>query len=176
MLLDGFGVQKGGVAEFQLRDLERGAFDSEFLHVAFANRIRDDRVLERTLESVRRKQLLHSVTGLIHGGAGFRERSIEKGKLAANGIAQRRIREPWNVIEVDGDSRRFFHVKSHQDTGELRLEAVTYLGEEAALNELVGCGLQIIPADLGARNQTGYGDDLRFGEDFFAVGVDFAQG
>src|SRR6266566_5207063 len=176
MLLDGFGVQKGGVAEFQLRDLERGAFDSEFLHVAFANRIRDDRVLERTLESAQRKQLLHSVTGLIYRGAGFGECPVEEGKLAANGIAQRRIREPWNVIEVDGDSRRFFHVKSHQDTGELRLEAETYFGKEAALNELVGGGLQIIPGDLGARNQTGYSDDLCFGEDFLAVDADFAQG
>src|SRR5260370_17825660 len=99
MLLDGFGVQKGGVAEFQLRDLERGAFDSEFLHVAFTNRIRDDRVLERPLEPARRKQLLHSVTGLIHGGAGFRERSIEKGKLTADGITQRSIGEPWNILE-----------------------------------------------------------------------------
>src|SRR6266571_4537725 len=98
MLLDDFGLQKGGVAEFQLRDLERGAFDSEFLHVAFTNRIRDDRVLERTLESAQRKQLLHS-------GAGFGECPVEEGKLAANGIAQRRIREPWNVIEVDRDSR-----------------------------------------------------------------------
>src|SRR5216683_528083 len=176
MLLDGFGVQKGGITEFQLRDLKRGAFDSEFLHVAFANRIRDDRVLERTLESVRRKQLLHSVTGLIYRGAGFGECPVEEGKLAANGIAQRRIREPWNVIEVDGDSRRFLRMISYHDAGELGLEVVTYFGKEAALNELVGGGLQIIPGDLRARNQTRYSDDLCFGEDFLAVDVDFAQG
>src|SRR5260370_13725397 len=145
MLLDGFGVQKGGVAEFQLRDLERGAFDSEFLHVAFTNRIRDDRVLERPLEPARRKQLLHSVTGLIHGGAGFGGCPVEEGKLAANGISHPRIREPWNVIEVDGDSRRFLHMISYHDAGELGLAVVTYFGEEAALNELVGGGLQIIP-------------------------------
>src|SRR4029077_3582647 len=62
-----------------------------------------------------------------------------------------------------------------EDAGELRLEVVTHLGEEAALNEFVGSGLQIIAAALSARNQTGYGDDLRLFEDFLAVDVDFAQ-
>jgi len=52
----------------------------------------------------------------------------------------------------------------------------TYFGEKPALNEPVGSGLQIIPADLGAAEQAGYGDDLGLGEEFFAVGVDFANG
>ena len=66
-------------------------------------------------------------------------------------------------------------MESDDDAGELGLEIVTHFGEEAALNELVGSGLQIIAADLSARNQTGNGHDLRLGEDFFAVDVDFAQ-
>jgi len=64
---------------------------------------------------------------------------------------------------------------SHENPGDLGLEVVTYLGKEAALDELVGGGLQIILADLGARCQARYGDDLRFGEEFFSHGADFAQ-
>src|SRR5260370_8120579 len=66
-------------------------------------------------------------------------------------------------------------MESDDDAGELGLEIVTHFGEEAALDELVGSGLQIIAADLSARNQTGNGHELRLGEDFFAVDVDFAQ-
>src|SRR6267143_1959257 len=175
MLLHGFGGQKGRIAECQLRDLECGAFDPEFLYVAFTIRIRDYRVLERHLQSARSEQLLHSFTGLIHRGSGFRQRPIEGRKFIADGVAQLRIREPWNIVEVDGDSRRFFHVIGYQDAGDLRLEVVTYFGEKPTLNEPVGSGLQIIPADLGAADQAGYGDDLGLGEEFFAIGVDFAQ-
>ncbi len=63
----------------------------------------------------------------------------------------------------------------HQDTRELRLEVETYFGEKAGLYELVGGGLQIIPADLCASGQAGNGDDLGLGEKFFTIGVDFAQ-
>src|SRR5260370_18416771 len=175
MLLHGFGGQKGGIAEFHLCDLECGTFDPEFLHVAFTVWIGDYRVLERHLQSARSEQLLHSFTGLIHCGSGFRQRPVEGRKFIADGVAQLRIREPWNVVEVGGDSRRFFHVVGHQDAGDLRLEVETYFGEKPALNEPVGSGLQIIPADLGAAEQAGYGDDLGLGEEVFAVGVDFAQ-
>src|ERR1700687_400179 len=175
IVLHGYGGQKGRIAEFQLCDLEFGAFDPEFLHVAFTIWIRDYRVLERHLQSARSEQLLHSFTGLIHRSPGFRQCPVEGRKFIADGVAQLRIREPWNVVEVGGDSRRFFHVIGHQDACDLRLEVVTYFGEKPALNEPVGSGLQIIPADLGATNQAGYGDDLGLGEEFFAVGVDFAQ-
>src|SRR5713226_9029698 len=175
MLLNGFGGRKGGIAEFQLCDLECGAFDPDFLHVAFTVWIRDYRVLQRHRQSARREQLLYSFSGMIHRGPGFRQRPVEERKFTADGIAQLRIREPWNIVEIDGDSRRFLHVIGHQDAGDSRLEVVTYFGEKPALNEPVGSGLQIIPADLGARDQAGYGDDLGLGEEFFAVGVDFAQ-
>src|SRR5882762_5683227 len=175
MLLYDFRGQKGGIAEFHLCDLERGTFDPEFLHVAFTIWIRDYRVLERHLQSARNEQLLHSFTGLIHRGPGFRQRPAEGRKFIADGVAQLRIGEPWNVVEVGGDSLRFFHVIGHQDAGNLRLEVVTYFGEKPALNEPVGSGLQVILADLGAADQAGYGDDLGLGEEFFAVGVDFAQ-
>src|SRR5260370_17245465 len=66
-------------------------------------------------------------------------------------------------------------MESGDDGGGVGVEIVTHFGEEAAMDELVGSGLQIIAADLSARNQTGNGDDLRLGEDFFAVDVDFAQ-
>src|SRR6266481_10226538 len=66
-------------------------------------------------------------------------------------------------------------MESDDDAGELGLEIVTHFGEEAALNELVGSGLQIIAADLSARNQTGNGDDLRLSEGFFPLHVDLAQ-
>src|SRR5260370_32639131 len=175
MLLDCFGVQKGGVAEFQLGDLECGAYDVKFLRGAFTIRIRDDRVLEGHVTGGGREEFLHGVNGMIDGGAGFRERAIKKGKLAANGIVQSRIREPRNIVEVDGDSRRFVHVISHQDAGELGLKVVTHFSEEPTLNEFVGSGLQIIAADLGAGNQAGYSDDLSLGEVFFSFHVDFAQ-
>src|ERR1700682_5030499 len=175
MLLHGHGGQKGRIAEFQLCDLECGTFDPEFLHVAFTIWIRDYRVLQRYLQSVRSEQLLHSFTGLIHRSPGFRHRPVVGRKFIADGVAQLRIREPWNVVEVGGDSRRFFYVIGHQDAGDLRLEVETHFGEKPALNEPVGSGLQIIPADLGAADQAGYGDDLGLGEEFFAVGVDFAQ-
>src|SRR6266436_1164748 len=176
MLLNGFGGQESGIAEFQLCDLQCGAFDANFLHVAFANRIRYDRVRERHLQSVRGEQLLYSISSLIHRRPGFRQCSIEERKFIADGIAQHRIREPWDVVEVDWDSKWFFHVIGHQDTRELRLEVETYFGEKAGLYELVGGGLQIIPADLCASGQAGNGDDLGLGEEVFAVGVDFAQG
>src|SRR5216684_1213282 len=105
MLLNGFGGQESGIAEFQLCDLQCGAFDANFLHVAFAIRIRYDRVLERHLQPVRGEQLLYRITSLIHGRPSLRQCSIEERKSSANGIAQRRIREPWDVVEVDGDSR-----------------------------------------------------------------------
>src|SRR6266481_1470780 len=66
-------------------------------------------------------------------------------------------------------------MESDDDAGELGLEIVTHFGEEAAMDELVGSGLQIIAADLSARNQTGNGDDLRLSENFLAIDVDFAQ-
>src|SRR5260370_15727105 len=52
MLLYSLGGRKGGIAEFELRDLECGAFDAYFLHVAFTVWIRDYRVLQRHLQSV----------------------------------------------------------------------------------------------------------------------------
>src|SRR5437879_4707274 len=111
---------------------------------------------------------------MIHGGSRFWERSIEKGKPATNGLVKSQIREPRNVVEVDGNSRRFLHVVSHEDAGELGLKVVTHLGEEPALNELVGSGLQIIPADLGARDKSCNRNHLSFGEAFFAFHVDFS--
>ena len=63
----------------------------------------------------------------------------------------------------------------HQDAGDLALEVETYFGEKPGLHEPVGSGLQIIPADLGAGDQAGYRDDLGLGEEFFTLGVDFAQ-
>src|SRR6267378_1373400 len=175
MLLYDFRGQKGGIVEFHLCDLERGTFDPEFLHAAFTIWIRDYRVLERHLQSARNEQLLHSFTGLIHRGPGFRQRPAEGRKFIADGVAQLRIGEPWNVVEIGGDSLRFFNVVRHQDAGDLRLEVETHFGEKPALNEPVGSGLQIIPADLGAADQAGYGDDLGLSAEFFAVGVDFAQ-
>src|SRR6266478_4263684 len=101
MLLNGFGGQESGIAEFQLCDLQCGAFDANFLHVAFANRIRYDRVRERHLQSVRGEQLLYSISSLIHRRPGFRQCSIEERKFIADGIAQHRIREPWDVVYFD---------------------------------------------------------------------------
>src|SRR5204863_2343311 len=147
----------------------------EFLYVAFTARVGDNGVFKRPLHSARGEQLLHGLNGLVHGGAGFRERSIEERKLATNGIAEGRIRKPRNIVKVDGDSRRFLHVIRHQNTGELRLKVVTHFSEEPALDEFVGSGLQIITAELKTRNYAGYGDDLSFGKVFFAVDVDFAQ-
>src|SRR5713226_2649287 len=175
MLLNGFGGRKGGIAEFQLCDLECGAFDPDFLHVAFTVWIRDYRVLQRHRQSARREQLLYSFSGMIHRGPGFRQRPVEERKFIADGVAQLRIREPWNVVEVNGNSRRFFHVIGHEDAGGFCLEVVTYFGEKPALNEPVGGGLQIIPADLGTGDQAGYRNDLGLGEKLFAVGVDFTQ-
>src|SRR5437660_5976371 len=152
MLLDGFGVQKRRIAEFQLCDLECAAFDMKFLDVAFTIRIRDDRVFKRPWHSARGEQFLYGFNGLVHRGAGFRERSIEERKLAADGIAESRIREPRNIVKVDGDARRFLDVISHEDAGELGLKVVTHSGEEPALDEFVGSGLQIITADLRTRN------------------------
>ena len=63
---------------------------------------------------------------------------------------------------------------SHQDAGELGLKVVTHLSEEPALNELVGSGLQIIPADLGAGDKSCNRNHLSFGEAFFAFHVDFS--
>src|SRR5216684_1854032 len=175
MLLNGFGGRKRGIAEFQLGDLQRRAFDTEFLHVAFTIGIRDYRVLERYLQSARGEHLLHSLSGILHGGAGFRQRPFEERKFSANGVGQFGIREPWNVVEVGGDARGFLNVVGDQDGAELRLEVKTYFGEKPASNELVGGSLQITPANLGARSQAGDSDDLGLGEDFLAVGVDFAQ-
>src|SRR2546430_1931900 len=175
MLLDGFGVQKRRIAEFQLCDLECAAFDMKFLDVAFTIRIRDDRVFKRPLHSARGEQFLDGFDGLVHGRAGFRERSIEERKLATNGIGEGRIRKPRNIVKVDWDSRRFLDMISHQDAGELGLKVVTHFGEEPALDEFVGSDLQIITADLSARDQASYGDDLSFGKVFFAVDVNFTQ-
>src|SRR5258708_11899064 len=175
MLLNGFGGRKGGIAEFQRCDLDRGAFDPDFLDVAFTVWIRDYRVLQRHRQSARREQILYNFRGMIHRSSGFRQRPVEERNFIADGVAQLRIREPWNIVEVNGDSRRFFQVKGHQDAGGLGLKVVTYFGEKSALNEPVGGGLQIIPADLGTGDQAGYRNDLGLGEEFFAVGVDFAQ-
>src|SRR2546421_5829781 len=175
MLLYGFGGQKGGIAEFQLCDLERSTFDANLLDVAFTDGIRDYDVLERHLQSARGEQILHGINGLIYRGPSFRQCSVEERKLIADGIAQVCIGKPRNVIEVDEDSRRFFHVIGHQNASDLRLEVVTYFGEKPALNEPVRGGLQITPANLSAGDQAGYRDDLRLGKKSFAVNVDFAQ-
>src|SRR5712692_111846 len=53
MLLHGFGRRKRGITEFQLGNLECGAFDADLLHVAFTSRIRDDRMLHRALRAAR---------------------------------------------------------------------------------------------------------------------------
>src|SRR5690348_13277521 len=105
MLLDSFGVKKGRIAEFQLCDLECGAFDMKFLYVAFTNRIRDNGVFKQPWHTVGGEQFLDGFDGLVHGGAGFRKRSIKKRKLATNGISEGRIRKPWNIVEVDWNSR-----------------------------------------------------------------------
>src|SRR5260370_5552295 len=148
MVLKGFGGRKGGIAEFELCDLECGAFDPDFLDVAVTVWIRDYRVLQRHRQAARREQILYSFTGMIHGSSGFRQRPVEERNFIADGVAQLRIREPWNIFEVNGDSRRFFQVNGHQEAGGLGLKVVTYLGEKSALNEPVGGPLQIIPADL----------------------------
>src|SRR6267378_2273799 len=170
MLLNGFGGREPGIAEFHVGDLERGTFDADFLHVAVTVGIRDDGVLERYLQPVRREQLLHGIDG-----PGFRKGTVEEGKLFADGIVQLRIREPRKIVEVNGNSMRFFHVIGHQDARDLGLKVVIYFGEQPALNELVGRSFQIIPADLSARGQASNSDDLSLREKLFAVGVDFAQ-
>src|SRR6266436_9503571 len=175
MLLDSFGGRKGRIAEFQFGDLERCSFDADYLHVAFTTGISNYGVFEGDLQPVRREQFLHSVAGQVYRGARFRQRAIEERQFGANGVAQLGIREPRNVVEVGGDTGRFLDVIGHQNASEARLEVVTDFSEQAALHELVGRGLQIIAADLGARDQAGYGDNLGFGEQFFAFGVDLAQ-
>jgi hypothetical protein len=44
-------------------------------------------VLERYLQSARGEHLLHSLSGILHDGAGFRQRPVEEGKLRADGVA-----------------------------------------------------------------------------------------
>ena len=124
----------------------------KFLQVTFTIGVRDHRVLKRPWHSARSEQLLDGVNGLVDGRPSFRKRSVEERKLAPNGIAEGRIGKPRNIVKEDGDSRRFLHVISHQNTGELRLKVVTHFSEEPALDEFVGSGLQIITADLRTRN------------------------
>src|SRR5713101_8421950 len=49
MLLHGFGRRKRWIAEFQLCNLQCGAFDADFLYVTFTGRVCDDNVLHRAL-------------------------------------------------------------------------------------------------------------------------------
>ena len=142
---------RGRIAEFQLRDLERCAFDADFLHVAFANWIGDDRVFQRDLHAVRGEQLLYGLAGLIHCGARFGEGAVEERKFDLRmASASSESREPRNIVEVNGDARRFLDVIGDENAGDACLEIETYFGEEPALHELVGGGLQIILANLRA--------------------------
>jgi len=59
------------------------------------------------------------------------------------------------LSKIGGDSRDSSKWVGHQDAGDLRLEVGNLLWRKPALNEPVGSGLQIIPADLGAAEQAG---------------------
>src|SRR5260370_38409734 len=105
MLLHGFGRRKRGIAEFQLCNLQCGAFYEDFLHVAFTRRICDDCMFQRALHAARCKQFLHSVDSLVYDSSGFGESAVEEGKLAADVIADSVIREPREIVKIDGPWR-----------------------------------------------------------------------
>src|SRR4029077_1074868 len=105
MLLNSLGGGKRRIAEIQFRDLERSTFDAKFLHVAITNRIRGYGVLQRNLQAAGGKQILHCVSCLVPGGARFGKVSIEEWQFSADGVAEFGIREPWNVVKIDRNSR-----------------------------------------------------------------------
>ena len=101
----------------------------EFLNVAFTGGIGDHRVFDGHLQASGREQFLHSIAGLIHGGARFRESAIEKRNGFADGLAQFRIGEPRDVVKIDGNAGRFFYMVGHKHAGAARLEAVIHFRE-----------------------------------------------
>jgi len=97
-LLHGFGVFQGRIAELQLGDWGRGPFDVDFLHVAFAIRICDDRNGLTGLCTPPRRvsNSFTALNGPSSTAAPLRgESTVEERKFSADGVRERRrIGEP----------------------------------------------------------------------------------
>src|SRR5216110_1556350 len=113
--------------------------------------------------------------GVIDDAACGGKRAVVEGKRRADGVVQLAVREPGNIVEVGGNAGGFFDVKGYDQAVSAGLEVVAHLGEEPALNEFVGGGLQFVLAGGGVDVQSTEVGDLRLREGLEAFGVNFAQ-
>src|SRR5579859_1066456 len=175
MGLDGAIGFERGIAEFDGRDFERGAFDGERLHVAVADGIVHDLMIDGDVEFVRGEKGFDGVGGGLDERAGFGKRAVERGIFCANGGGEFGIVEPGNVVEEGGEEGVFFDVKGYADLVAASVEVVFDVGEEAAAKKFVGGGLECVAIDGRVQLEFGEGDDLGFGEFFGAVDVNFVE-
>ena len=132
-------------------------------------------MFKSNLEASGTEKFVDGVGRLLDHRAAFWKRAVEEGKFFADGLAQFGIGEPGDIVEISGEARRFFHVERDHHPGVFGREIVADLGKEPAGDKLVGTALQVAAAYLGADLHGGQSGDLRFAEDFRAVGADFAK-
>src|SRR5690242_3016430 len=110
---------------------------------------------------MRSNQFLDGVRCLIDRPAAFGKRSVKVRKLFANGIGEFGIGEPGNIVEVRLNPGRLFDVIG-DDNARASFKLVTDFVEEAGLYQLVGAGLQISAANLGADREASDRYNLSF--------------
>lgn len=175
MRLDGAVFGEGGVAKFDGENLERGAFDGEFLDVTFADWILHDLMHNGDFEFAAGEKRFDGVRGVFHERARLGESAIVGRILDADGGGEFGVVEPRDVVEERGEEGVFFDMEIYSDLIATRVEVVFDVSKEAGVDEFVGSGLERIAGYLGARLKFSEGDDLSFGEFFEAVGVNFAE-
>ena len=120
------------------------------LDIAVTERIWHRLVLDCRLQPVGNKKVAERFGSLVHHGARFGQRAVVEGKLRADGVVELAVREPRKIIEIRWNARGFLHVKGDDKTVCPRLEIVLYFGEEPALHQFVGRGLEIVFSHLRA--------------------------
>ena len=142
MCLDSTVGVKSRIAEFDGRDLKRGALDGKRLHVAIADGILHDLMLDGDVEFVRGEKGFDGVSGGVNERAGFGKRAVVCGIFCADGGGKLGIVEPGNVVEKGGKKRIFFDVIRDGDLIAARVEFVLNVGEEASADEFIGTSLE----------------------------------
>ncbi len=122
------------------------------------------------------EELADGIGGLVDDAARFRERAVVERQLGADGIGELAVGEPGKIVEVGGNAGGFFDVEGDDEAVGAGLEIVADFGEETALHEFVGGGLQVVFSGLCAGLQAADDGDLSLGDRFEAFGADFAEG
>ena len=119
------------------------------MHVAVADGIGHDLVLDPDVEFVSGEERFDGVGGFVYEWAGCGESAVIGRILRADGVGDFGIVEPGDVVEESGKKRVFFDMEIYGELIAARVEVVFNMSEEAGAYEFVGGGLESVAVHGG---------------------------